>query len=235
MLSRYNPPPHRAVLLLTLLGIVSLGIAGNNSFSPALLNSIAKQFGTAARQRVIDWQQLISSHRGDNEQQAIRTVNDFFNRLRFVSDKKHWGRTDYWATPVEFLATNGGDCEDFSIAKYFTLRELGVPDEKLRITYVKALRLNQAHMVLAYYPTPESEPLILDNLTNRIRPASRRRDLLPVYSFNGKNLWMAKERGQGRRVAGGSQRINLWRDLNIRMQQERNLGESFTARQIPDR
>jgi len=152
--------------------------------------------------------------------------------MQFISDKKHWHKEDYWATPVEFLSTNGGDCEDFSIAKYFTLLEIGVPDERLRITYVKAIRLNQAHMVLAYYETPESEPLILDNLTKRIQAASQRRDLLPVYSFNGSHLWMAKERGQGRRVAGGSQRINLWRDLNVRMQKERNLGRSFTANNI---
>jgi len=133
---------------------------------------------------------------------------------------------------VEMLSTNGGDCEDFSIAKYFTLLELGVPDERLRITYVKALELNQAHMVLAYYETPESEPLILDNLINKIRSASQRSDLLPVYSFNGNNLWMSKERGQGRAIVGGSQRINLWRDLNIRMKQEREGGSSYTAQDM---
>jgi len=62
------------------------------------------------------------------------------------------------------LASNGADCEDFSIAKYFALKELGVPIQRLRITYVKAVRLNQAHMVLAYYPEPDAVPLILDNL-----------------------------------------------------------------------
>jgi len=112
------------------------------------------------------------------------------------------------------------------------LRELGVPDEKLRITYVKALKLNQAHMVLAYYPTPNSDPLILDNLIKRIQRASTRDDLLPVYSFNGKNLWLSKERGQGRKVAGGSGRINLWRDLKVRMQQERSLGLSYTIKSM---
>jgi len=156
-------------------------------------------------------------------------VNDFFNQVRFISDEKHWKSTDYWATPVEFLSTNGGDCEDFSIAKYITLRELGVPDERLRITYVKALQLNQAHMVLAYYETPDSEPLILDNLMASIRPASKRPDLLPVYSFNGNDLWMSKLRGRGQVIRGGSQRINLWRDLTIRLKTERNLGSSFTA------
>jgi len=214
---------------------MAVATAGNFGFSPAFMNRIAQQFGQPAKDRVSAWQRLMLDHKGDSEWKSIHIVNDFFNRMRFVSDRKHWHRNDYWATPVEFLATNGGDCEDFSIAKYFTLRELGVPDAKLRITYVKALRLNQAHMVLAYYESPDSDPLILDNLIDDIRPASRRRDLLPVYSFNGNNLWMAKERGQGRRVAGGSQRINLWRDLNVRMRQERELGQSYTAKSMQGR
>jgi predicted transglutaminase-like cysteine proteinase len=162
----------------------------------------------------------------------INAVNTFFNQVHFISDQKHWGIEDYWATPIELLSTNGGDCEDFSIAKYFTLLELGIPDKRLRIMYVKAIKLNQAHMVLTYYETPDSEPLILDNLIDRIKAASQRPDLMPIYSFNGSNLWMSKERGQGRKIQGGSQRINLWRDLNIRMQQQRNLGYSHTAKNM---
>ncbi len=217
----------QCVFLLILLA-VSVGMAGKFGFSPEFLQEIAAQFGYKAQDRVVAWQELIEKNQGGDDYQNIFAVNRFFNKVRFISDKKHWRRNDYWATPVEFLSTNGGDCEDFSIAKYFTLRELGVPDEKLRITYVKALRLNQAHMVLAYYPTPQSDPLILDNLIKKIRRASTRHDLLPVYSFNGKDLWVAKERGQGRKLAGGSQRIDLWRDLNMRMKKERNLGLSYT-------
>jgi len=232
-----NPPQLVSRSLLFLVGwlTISVSIAGYIGFSPEFLSHIRAKFGQAAENRVSAWQQLIIEHTGDSEWASIHTVNDFFNKMQFVSDQIHWHRSDYWATPVEFLSTNGGDCEDFSIAKYFTLRELGVPDKKLRITYVKALRLNQAHMVLAYYESPDSDPLILDNLIPQIRHAYNRHDLLPVYSFNGKNLWMSKERGQGRRVAGGSQRINLWRDLNVRMQQERELGRSYTTKNMQGR
>jgi len=222
-------------MFFSMLFIIAISMAGNIGFSPQFLSRIGAQFGQSAKERVSAWQRLMLEHKGDSEWESIHTVNEFFNRIPFISDRKHWHRNDYWATPVEFLATNGGDCEDFAIAKYFTLRELGVPDAKLRITYVKALRLNQAHMVLAYYETPDGDPLILDNLIDDIRPASRRHDLLPVYSFNGRNLWMAKERGQGRRVAGGSQRINLWRDLNVRMRQERERGQSYTAKSMKGR
>jgi len=188
----------------------------------------------AARNRMLDWQQLIYQLRGGREDEVIRRVNAFFNQMRFISDQKHWGRADYWATPVEFLATDGGDCEDYSIAKYFTLRELGVPDNRLRITYVKAahsawLRVAQAHMILAYYRNPDTEPLILDNLTGDILLASQRPDLSPVYSFNGLGLWVAKEKGAGYTSLGSPGRINFWRDMRLRMAQERQLGESYTA------
>ncbi|WP_330221510.1 transglutaminase-like cysteine peptidase [Marinomonas phaeophyticola] len=143
-------------------------------------------------------------------------MNDFFNQMDFVDDIIHWGKEDYWATPIEFLGTRGGDCEDFTIAKYFSLRELGVPDEKLRLVYVKALTLDQHHMVLAYYHKPTAIPVLLDNLDKTLKPANKRRDLLPIYSFNAKNLWLSKEKGRGVLV-GGSSRLSLWTDLNSRL------------------
>jgi len=219
-------------VFIAMMLAISIAIAGSTGFSPEFLNNIANQFGLAAKERLVSWQKLIEDNKGQSEWQTIHEVNNFFNRVPFISDIKHWGRADYWATPVEFLSTDGGDCEDFSIAKYFTLLEMGVPDERLRITYVKAIRLNQAHMVLAYYEAPDSEPLILDNLNKKIEFASQRADLLPIYSFNGKDLWLSKERGQGRSIKGGSQSINLWHDLNIRMQKERELGQSYTAKEM---
>lgn len=126
---------------------------------------------------------------GSDEKKLLESVNRFFNeRLLFCDDRVIWQQEDYWATPIEALRKGMADCEDYSIAKYFTLRQLGIPNEKLRITYVKALRLNQAHMIVAYYPTPTSIPLVLDNLTDKILPATQRTDLLPVYSFNAEGL-----------------------------------------------
>jgi predicted transglutaminase-like cysteine proteinase len=137
--------------------------------------------------------------------------------LYFIEDHKLWGESNYWAKPIEFIGANGGDCEDFAIAKYFTLLELGIPDEKIRITMVKAMTLNQYHMVLAYYATPGSVPLILDNINGKIKPASERKDLIPIYSFNGKQLWLNKNKSQGV-LAGKSQRLKRWADLNQRIE-----------------
>ncbi len=184
-----------------------------------LLDYAEQKFGPEAKQRLINWQELANSPPEAEELDTLIKVNQFFNKSKFVSDIQHWGRKDYWATPVEMLITNAGDCEDYSIAKYFTLRELGITDDKLRITYVKALELNQAHMVLAYYASPDAEPLILDNLINDIKPASQRTDLAPVYSFNGEGLWLSRLRGEGKRI-GDAAKLDRWVEVNKRLLNE---------------
>tara|TARA_R110000744_G_scaffold2394_6_gene9774 strand:- start:169 stop:816 length:648 start_codon:yes stop_codon:yes gene_type:complete len=207
------------LFISTVLVLFMLRAAADSSivFNNALFNKIRSQYDVDALERVQDWQQLLNDSHNLSIDEKLYQVNNFFNALDFVDDIKHWGKDDYWATPVEFLATHGGDCEDFVIAKYFSLIELGVPAEKLRLMYVTAIRLRQAHMVLAYYEEPNSVPLVLDNINQRILPASRRRDLLPVYSFNGDGLWLAKEQGRGQKVQQGGNN-NLWNDLNKRMQ-----------------
>ena len=179
-------------------------------------------YGAVAAERVQRWQSLSTAGVGWTELDKLRSVNSFFNEVPSVTDLQHWRRQDYWATPLELLVSNGGDCEDFAIAKYFTLRELGVPDERLKIAYVKAQLApggqSIAHMVLTYYPTPEAEPLILDNLVAAIKPARERADLTPLYSFNARGLWAAKERVLGKWL-GPAEDINLWKDLMKRMQQ----------------
>ena len=209
-----------SLFLTTALLLCSLVIAGSLGITEQMLNVVAEEYGRRARSRIIDWQNIVDEHQGDSELKKLKAVNDFFNRNRFISDQQHWKKTDYWATPIEFLSTKGGDCEDFAIAKYVTLRALDIPDKKLRITYVKALRLNQAHMVLTYYETARSIPLVLDNLDRKIKPADKRVDLKPVYSFNGDGLWLAKMRGEGQKL-GSADDLNMWRDLVSRLNRER--------------
>jgi len=198
--------------------LIAAAIADALGVDEPLLERVEAQYGVDARHRVEAWGRLVAKSQEISVDKQLESVNYFFNEVRFVSDLEHWGAKDYWATPIELLSTDGGDCEDFSVAKYFTLRELGVPDAKLRLTYVKSVTLDQAHMVLTYYPTPASEPLVLDNIVSEIRPASRRKDLVPVYSFNGDGLWLAKVRGQGQKV-GKAGRLSRWNDLKRRMRE----------------
>ncbi|WP_297186623.1 transglutaminase-like cysteine peptidase [uncultured Porticoccus sp.] len=209
----------RIGLLASLFFVIFSGSANHSGISDEMLAKIRSKYGPSAQSRIEYWQNMTHEYRGKEDIEQLKAVNDFFNGARFVSDIELWGKNDYWATPIEFLARDAGDCEDFSIAKYFTLKGMGMDVSKLRITYVKATLLNQAHMVLAYYPTPTSVPLILDNINKRIKPANERRDLRPIYSFNADNLWLARTRNEQLK-AGKSDQLNLWRDLNARMAKE---------------
>lgn len=192
-------------------------VEGRLQLEPIMLERIEHKYGSAAKQRFVAWQKLMDAGKIIPERDKLQQVNDFFNRnTEFVDDLVLWLKADYWATPVELLAKGAGDCEDFSIAKYFTLVEIGVDESKLRITYVKALKLNLSHMVLSYFESPRAVPLILDNLRPDISSATDRSDLLPVYSFNGSGIWLAKIKGSSQSI-GKVDQLNLWTDLKRRM------------------
>lgn len=178
--------------------------------------------GPGALSRYAKWRQLVVDSRDRTEMEKLARVNDFFNRnLQFADDVDAWGMVDYWASPVEFIQHGMGDCEDFAIAKYFTLREIGVPERKLRLTYVRAVvggpssRISVEHMVLAYYDTTSAEPLVLDSLISEIRPAGLRKDLLPVISFNGQGMWAS-----GAQYPAPVDRLTRWTTLRLKMQSE---------------
>jgi len=207
----------RFTLTALLCLIISAPIIAELNLTEALLKKIEANYSANARKRVESWQALIESSQSLSDTEKLEKVNQFFNsKVMFVNDIAVWGKEDYWATPLEFLSKGAGDCEDYSIAKYFTLKELGMDEQKLRITYVKAVKLNQAHMVLTYFENKRAIPLVLDNLDIEIKPANLRKDLVPVYSFNGKGLWLAKARGDGKRV-GNASRLSLWEELAARM------------------
>ncbi len=201
------------------------GLGFSRSVTPGLVVRYARQFGPDSRTHIADWKEFVRSIPAERRQlpantlELLGSVNAFFNRTPSVTDLEHWKVEDYWASPAEFVASNGGDCEDFSIAKYFALKELGVPIEHLRITYVKAVRINQAHMVLAYFPAPGAVPLVLDNLENEVRPASERTDLIPVFSFNDEDMLLLRP-GQNGTNAGGTLQIRQWRGLIQKMEKE---------------
>ena len=181
----------------------------------------SQRYGEAAKVRALGWQRLVLKYESDSDDMKRARTNEFFNRIPWLTDAEHWGKADYWATPMEMLGTNGGDCEDYSIAKYFTLIEMNIPGAKLLITYVRATTLKQSHMVLAYYSAPDSDPLILDNLVGEIRRGSERPDLIPVYSFNVDGLWVAVQRSLGRNV-GDASLLAQWRDVLRRMESEKS-------------
>jgi predicted transglutaminase-like cysteine proteinase len=210
----------QAALLLA----ASAGLAVAGADLDRILALATQRYGPAGTESVQAWRRLLLDLGSQGEVAKIRRVNEFFNRrIQFGDDERIWGVSDYWATPLEVLGRGEGDCEDFAVAKYATLKLLGISIDKLRLTYVKARiggaqgSTTQAHMVLTYYPTAQDEPLVLDNLVSDVRPASGRADLSPVFSFNAEGLWVG---GTGSRQAHSTERLSRWRTLLARMHAE---------------
>lgn len=187
--------------------------------SVKLQSKMAQRFGAAGLTNLNDWQRVMQESAGLPTADKLRQINDFFNRrIRFEDDSVIWKTSDYWATPLETLGKGAGDCEDFTIAKYLSLKNLGIPVAQMRLIYVKAKlggpssNISQAHMVLAYYDAPDAEPLVLDNLLGDIRVAGRRPDLTPVFSFNSEGLWLGAA-GTDAAQTGGLNRLSRWQDL----------------------
>ena len=208
----------RKILIISfaLISFSSIILIASKTFniSESQLNSISSKYGSSGKNRVEAWDSMIESSKNESLLNKIKNVNDFFNQITYKTDAAHWKQKDYWATPFEFMGTGAGDCEDYAIAKYFSLIKLGIPDDKLRITYViykKAnSRFEQAHMVLTYYHKTGAEPVILDNINRRLELASKRDDLKPVYSFNASGLWQAKNKGDTR---VGDNNLKSWKNL----------------------
>lgn len=188
-------------LLVSALSIKVLSSSSIFELSPNVITTTEAEFGGTAVARLERWQRLINRNQNASDWNKLHLVNQFANReVTYASDLEHWGTLDYWATPLESLQTGKGDCEDYAILKYFTLRAMGVPEERLRLMYVRAIELNEPHMVLIYTEKPGQYPLVLDNIINEILPANRRPDLKPVYSFNAQGLWLARAQGLGTKV-----------------------------------
>jgi predicted transglutaminase-like cysteine proteinase len=206
-------------LLLVLACGVSFAFAGVEI--DRLLQLAGQRYGESGTAAISAWRELLVQAAGQPEAARLKRVNDFFNRrVAFDDDMSVWGQSDYWATPVELIGQGRGDCEDYSIAKYYSLLEMGIPINKLRLVYVKAAQSSQgttiqiAHMVLAYYATPTADPIILDNLNTNLVPAAQRGDLLPIFSFNGAGLWM----GTGNTTSKSN--LSRWQDLLTRARAE---------------
>jgi len=209
-------PALRAALACALGALLLLAFTAH-AWDPQRIVRAARQKSPAALQGAQALEQAMAGVIGRDEATQLRAVNDFYNqRIAYREDIDLWGQVDYWASPLETLDKGAGDCEDYAIAKYVTLVALGVPHARLRMVYVRASIAGAPngyvpHMVLAWYPQPEAEPLVLDSLQPDIRPAGQRPDLTPVFSFNAEGLWQ----GVGSIRANGDPltRLSRWREV----------------------
>ncbi|KGK41291.1 transglutaminase [Nitrincola sp. A-D6] len=232
MLKRLARPVHQLLIIPVLL--VSLALS-SGLFSRASIDFdrfhrlIDSRFGSPRSQVSRNWEAMLrQAAQAETERHKLDIVNQFVHQyVRYRTDQRLYGVEDYWASPLETLGKGLGDCEDYAILQYVSLRQAGISDDRLRLIYVNARMggprssITQAHMVLGYYATPTSEPIILDSLITNIRPASERSDLSPVFSFNSEGLWAG---GATSPAASSTARLSRWRNLLDKIQQE---GVSF--------
>ena len=195
-----------------IFAIAALGVTFSTSAAaqtPALLNTIEyrtnnldalpkwktalskiaqerKTYAVSSSKAVRAWQAMIRDNRRARQIDQLKTVNNFINQWRYRADKQNYQTNDYWASPAEFF-NRSGDCEDYAIAKYVTLRQLGFLAEQLRLVVVKDLSQNQAHAVLAAYV--DGEVYILDNINRRVRAQVEVTEYAPYYSVNEQARW----------------------------------------------
>ena len=173
------------LLSLIILLFLSTLLAFNDGPIPEkVMKKAERKYSGLVVSRYLGYNKMLRQAEHLNLHNKLNLVNEFFNNIIYQSDIKNWKQDDYWATPLEFLARNKGDSEDYVIAKYFALTTLKVDPTKLYFAYVNSTQFKRPHMVLSYFETPESDPLILDNINPEVLKASQRTDLTPVYNFN---------------------------------------------------
>jgi predicted transglutaminase-like cysteine proteinase len=141
----------------------------------------------AGQDGINNFRSQIEFLRGLPMQKMVAGVNDVVNRIPYISDQQVYGKSDYWATPMEFTA-RGGDCEDYAITKYVALRALGMPEERLRILILQDMQKNIPHAVLVVYT--DAGPMILDNQIKSVMPAERVSHYKPIFSINREAWWL---------------------------------------------
>lgn len=141
-----------------------------------------------------EWTGFLDEIAGENRATQIRRVNERMNRARYTIDATNWGQPDYWATPNQFFRMDG-DCEDYAIAKYLSLRALGFAEEDLRLVVLDDLNLRIAHAILVV--TYNGVPYVMDNQISQVLPASSIRHYRPIFSLNESGWWLYRPKPAG--------------------------------------
>lgn len=179
------------VKMLYLFICLSSMIHASELVTKKIENAALKKYGPFAKNRFVSIQNdLIKKLKNASVMKKLNTVNTWTNFIQYKSDKKVYGVNDYWATLYEFVGKNAGDCEDYTIAKYYILKKLGIDPHRLKFAYViyqDPRGKKSSHMVLAYLkvlkPKSKDDILILGNNNRFVLPASKRPDLIKVIKM----------------------------------------------------
>lgn len=169
-----------------------------------------------AQRRCISLEYLIASCATLSESEKLVKVNNFFNQIPYQSDRRNWGVEDYWAAPLETLIKGKADCEDYAIGKFCTLIKMGIPQDRLFLTYVRLKDRVAPHFVVTYYESKTALPRVLDNLKAEILPACPEEGFEMVYRFNLKEFISCTSNKEYSRPLE-SVKFEKWRELYKRL------------------
>ncbi len=225
----------RALILFACLTVIQVPSSlAQGKFVPwdeAVFGAIEKDYGEDAEKRMRKVHDLILENQDLPVKDKLELVNDFMNGLPWIADPDIWKRTDYWATSLETLATFGGDCEDIAIAKYVTLRLMGIPDDKLGFAYVQTSE-GERHMVMFYKESKDIPSVILDNQHPDVVSSEKRRDLIAIYAFqNDDTLYVIKDDGKNDRelTVKKDKKLSKWTGLKERSRKYVEKYEKYNA------
>lgn len=151
---------------------------------------------------------LVNRHRHLSVAEKARATNRFFNQIPYVPDLAAWGVKDYWATPDEFIEKGAGDCEDFAIAKFYALKNMGVPVNRLVLAFVKVRNMPENHVVLLVYGDDDSNPFVLDSLMSGMYTLDERRDLLVLFTFDERQIIVRQ--GENKFSYNSTEKMGAW-------------------------
>ncbi|MFQ5772869.1 MAG: transglutaminase-like cysteine peptidase, partial [bacterium] len=197
-ISLFNQPVTLKTARKTLVDLLYKGknmfCDGQLTITDKIKTAAAKRSSRRARERLVRWERLINSYQQRSIWNQLAAVNNFFNQEISADRDGSSKRYDYWQSPIETLVRGCGDCDDFAIGKYVSLRLLGVPAKQLRIALLTN-RNDGGHAVLFFYPKSLKYPMVLDQIDytqsrynkNHILPLSLWRsfsNMKPIFEIN---------------------------------------------------
>ncbi|NQY23985.1 MAG: transglutaminase-like cysteine peptidase [Campylobacteraceae bacterium] len=171
----------------------------------------------AALKRILMYNELKEKIKDYSTIRKLSHINAFYNKIMPVLDQTQYKIGDHWATRKEFLIQGKGDCEDYVIAKYFSLIELGIPKKKLYLSVVKVKGAKTDHMVLLYLQHKKAIPLVMDNLSFKVVPLTIRKKLSPKFAFNESASYLLSNESFGKKVRINWKGNNKWEELLTRV------------------
>lgn len=204
-------------ILLCLLFIFSNLMCEEFYLNPDFEKKIQKN--SRAYYTLKDYVRFLNEISALNQTQKILKVNSYINQIVPMYDADNYNHEEHWASTYEFLSKGGGDCEDYVIAKRYTLELLEIPSKDMFFTVVKEKFFGGDHMVLSLHVNKTKQPIVLDNLSTNVMEIKKRVDLEPIFFFNEFGFYKLSKYTQFKKI----EKINIHAYENLKIKEKNSL------------